>query len=221
MVADFQKLQIDNDRPRAVDRRHSLTRLCPESSLKDFGPQQTQPPQSKYIQPQSMINELNTSYQVESYIRSHGSIPADLQTNQDMLMTDASDKDSFEHAFDVISRELQYSEEQGQKEITWQEHSASVVNDWIEMPSRENNDMSIYEPIGSDRIPNEARESKQEQLRENSDDELARTAGELLDKVQHEQSKKFKESNFLALMRQLRDREVRVQGDAFVEVSIT
>lgn len=50
-------------------------------------------------------------------------------------------------------------------------------------------------------------------------DELARTAGQLLDSVSHDQSQKFKESNFLALMRQLRDREVTVDGDEFRQVS--
>ncbi|EER43462.1 peroxin 20 [Histoplasma capsulatum H143] len=49
----------------------------------------------------------------------------------------------------------------------------------------------------------------------NESDELARTAGQLLDSVSHDQSQKFKESNFLALMRQLRDREVTVDGDEF------
>lgn len=53
----------------------------------------------------------------------------------------------------------------------------------------------------------------------NEKDELAKTAGQLLDSVSHDQSQKFKESNFLALMRQLRDREVTVEGDEFRQVS--
>ena len=51
-------------------------------------------------------------------------------------------------------------------------------------------------------------------------DGLARTAGELLDKVKHESNPKFQNSNFLSLMRQLRDREVHVEGDKIVNVSI-
>ena len=49
-------------------------------------------------------------------------------------------------------------------------------------------------------------------------DELARTAGALLENVKSETSKKFQESSFLSLMRQLRDREVTVEGDRFVDV---
>lgn len=49
-------------------------------------------------------------------------------------------------------------------------------------------------------------------------DELSRTAGQLLDSVSHETNEKFQQSSFLALMRRLRDREVRVEGDKMVEV---
>lgn len=52
------------------------------------------------------------------------------------------------------------------------------------------------------------------------DDELAQTAAELLGKMSHEKSEKFKNSAFLGLMRQLADREVKVEGDKIVEVSI-
>ncbi|KAF2088702.1 hypothetical protein K490DRAFT_63915 [Saccharata proteae CBS 121410] len=49
------------------------------------------------------------------------------------------------------------------------------------------------------------------------DEDLARTAGQLLDSVSHDTSAKFQQSNFLALMRRLRDHEVRVEGDKMVE----
>ena len=48
-------------------------------------------------------------------------------------------------------------------------------------------------------------------------EDLARTAGKLLDSVQGDASEKFRNSNFLALMRRLRDREVVVEGDRMVE----
>ena len=63
-------------------------------------------------------------------------------------------------------------------------------------------------------------EQQRGNLSSNQDaDELSRTAGELLEKVQYEQNHKFRESKFLALMRQLRDKEVRVEGDRMVDVS--
>ena len=74
--------------------------------------------------------------------------------------------------------------------------------------------------IGSDRILDEA-EDKEEKTNDEADaDELAKTAGQLLENVKGDQSRKFHESSFLSLMRQLRDKEVRVEGDKFVDVSM-
>ncbi len=57
----------------------------------------------------------------------------------------------------------------------------------------------------------------EEQQHQADDDALAATAKELLEKVEHNQSEKFKNSQFLGLMRKLRDREMRVEGDEMVE----
>lgn len=71
--------------------------------------------------------------------------------------------------------------------------------------------------IGSDAIEYHDKD----ETKDNSDegDELAKTAGQLLDSVSHDQSQKFRESSFLALMRRIRDREVKVDGDEFRDVS--
>jgi hypothetical protein len=63
-------------------------------------------------------------------------------------------------------------------------------------------------------------EQKEEQtLMTNDDDEMADTAGRLLERVADNTSEKFQNSQFLSLMRKLRDREVKVEGDKMVEVS--
>ncbi|KAG9186943.1 hypothetical protein G6011_10051 [Alternaria panax] len=64
-------------------------------------------------------------------------------------------------------------------------------------------------------------EQKQEQPPKNDDDEMAATAGRLLERVADNTSEKFQNSQFLGLMRRLRDREVRVQEDKIVEVDGT
>ncbi|KAF2214711.1 hypothetical protein CERZMDRAFT_82650 [Cercospora zeae-maydis SCOH1-5] len=65
-------------------------------------------------------------------------------------------------------------------------------------------------------------EDRQEQINQiNDNDALAATAEELLEKVKHNQSDKFKNSQFLALMRRLKDREVKVEGDKMVETTDT
>lgn len=62
-------------------------------------------------------------------------------------------------------------------------------------------------------------EQQQEQPQRNDDDEMAATAGRLLEKVADNTSEKFQNSQFLELMRRLRDREVRVEEDKIVEVN--
>ncbi|KAI0028610.1 hypothetical protein K488DRAFT_89580 [Vararia minispora EC-137] len=51
------------------------------------------------------------------------------------------------------------------------------------------------------------------------DDDLARTAGEVIDAVSHDENPKFKNSQFLSLMRQLRDHDVVVEGNDMVHKS--
>ena len=71
--------------------------------------------------------------------------------------------------------------------------------------------------IGADTIP---AQNEQQKLSPDAEaDELSRTAGQLLDNLRQEESTKFQQSNFLELMRQLRDKEVRVEGDKMVSVS--
>ncbi|KAJ4296517.1 hypothetical protein N0V90_006562 [Kalmusia sp. IMI 367209] len=65
----------------------------------------------------------------------------------------------------------------------------------------------------------EEQEQKQEHQPRHDDDEMAQTAGRLLERVSDNTSEKFQNSQFLELMRRLRDREVRVEGDKMVEVS--
>ena len=73
--------------------------------------------------------------------------------------------------------------------------------------------------IGSDTIlDTEAQEEQKQEIKDESN-ELAKTAGQLLENVKHDHSQKFQNSSFLLLMRQLRDREVHVEGDKLVDVS--
>jgi hypothetical protein len=62
---------------------------------------------------------------------------------------------------------------------------------------------------------------QEEQPKMNDDDEMAATAGRLLERVANNTSEKFQNSQFLSLMRRLRDREVRVEGDKMVETNTT
>ncbi|OBT69427.1 hypothetical protein VE03_01165 [Pseudogymnoascus sp. 23342-1-I1] len=71
-------------------------------------------------------------------------------------------------------------------------------------------------PIGADAIHHPDAPSQPLLTPAQESDDLARTAGALLTSVQGDQSDKFANSQFLQLMRQLRDKEVVVEGDAIM-----
>ncbi|KAF2447866.1 hypothetical protein P171DRAFT_408389 [Karstenula rhodostoma CBS 690.94] len=76
----------------------------------------------------------------------------------------------------------------------------------------------VPEQLQQPQQPEQKQEEEQHQPR-HDDDEMAQTAGRLLERVSNNTSEKFQNSQFLELMRRLRDREVRVEGDKMVEVS--
>ena len=60
----------------------------------------------------------------------------------------------------------------------------------------------------------------EQQKQQQDDDALAKTAQELLEKVEHNNTDKFRNSQFLSLMRKLRDREMKVEGNNMVETNV-
>lgn len=125
----------------------------------------------------------------------------------------AFDESAFEAAFDQAQADVH---QQGltsseQHQIPDEDVRSTELETTLERESSE------QIRIGSDLIGKESESDVQEQ--QGDPDELARTAGHLLDSLSHDTSQKFKESSFLALMRRIRDREVHIEGDEFREVS--
>ena len=127
------------------------------------------------------------------------------------------DESAFEAAFEQARADLDLQR-------AGAEHDAHQgAQQEAEQDLYENNSVELTETahktiqIGSDTIPQTVPQDTE--LRDSDADALAQTAGQLLDSVRHDQSEKFQQSNFLALMRRIRDREIEVQGDEFREVS--
>ncbi|KAK9434248.1 hypothetical protein V1505DRAFT_359618 [Lipomyces doorenjongii] len=66
-------------------------------------------------------------------------------------------------------------------------------------------------------LQDNAEQAKEDMDQQEDDDGLAAIASELLESLKSNQTQKFKDSTFLALMRRLRDKEVVVQGNKMVE----
>lgn len=119
------------------------------------------------------------------------------------------DESAFEAAFEQARADMELQEADASPELEQQSYETD------EFDAAETVTEEIR--IGSDTIPHTEQDDPQTQ---NHDaDALAQTAGQLLDKLRHDQSDKFQQSTFLTLMRRIRDREVQVEGDEFREVS--
>jgi hypothetical protein len=130
--------------------------------------------------------------------------------------TEAFDEEAFARAFDQAAQ----SELAMEKDLAQQQQSLGVDQDVLVDESAERLmglDQEVEQPrLGADLI-HDPREGDRVQQQDDPD-ALARTAGHLLDSVKDNRSDKFQNSQFLQLMRQLRDREVTVEGDKIVGV---
>ncbi|KZF26362.1 hypothetical protein L228DRAFT_242823 [Xylona heveae TC161] len=126
------------------------------------------------------------------------------------------DDEAFEQAFDSARLAMLGQEEQGQSRT---KETLEQLTEPTEITVQPTNLDHISEQarIGADTIDHqESNNRTEEEITRDENDELARVAGDLLDKVKDDQSQKFQQSNFLALMRRFRDHEVRVEGDRVV-----
>jgi len=120
--------------------------------------------------------------------------------------TDIFDEPAFEAAFAQARAQVEFQESAATKE------DAETLNDSLQTDTHPSVEGAEQIKIGSDAIP-----QPDSLTHVNDADELAKTAEQLLDSLRHEQSQKFKQSGFLALMRRIRDREVHIEGDGFRE----
>lgn len=120
---------------------------------------------------------------------------------------DYFDEATFESAFDAASRGLQPDSESSQH-MGWKAFSE---------PRQQYDNVRM----GQEAILNEQLQRSEDRNLEREEDTLATTAGQLLHKLKDEQNEKFQKSSFLSLMRQLRDKEVRVDGDKIIDVSVS
>lgn len=135
--------------------------------------------------------------------------PQAMQPEQQKPM-EQFDESAFEAAFDQARADMELQGADLAQQDTRQNLDTDEVETIEPVPQEQIR-------LGSDLIPQSDKEDPQTRGRDA--DELARTAGQLLDSVRNDQSQKFQQSNFLALMRRIRDREVEVEGDKFREVS--
>ncbi|KAF7713071.1 Uncharacterized protein PECH_008482 [Penicillium ucsense] len=213
-ASDFQNLHISKPLP------HQAHRASPIASSQtgwqnDFLSQQHQQhavPQ--HVQAEQSINtpfRPSFGHHMPMYNNSmnmHHS-PSQQAPIANSLPTEQFDESAFEAAFEQARadmQELQAPELTQTMETISQDQPLQTEETIIKEQEKIT--------IGSDTIVKDDSSTAK-----NDADALARTAEHLLNSVRHEKDQKFQQSNFLALMRRIRDREVQVEGDEFREVS--
>ncbi|PWY86311.1 peroxin 20 [Aspergillus heteromorphus CBS 117.55] len=214
-AADFRKMHISGPTDPLIQRHGPSASVAAMSAISqqdwqnEFARQQMHQPPDQNIQPQ--VSGLQSSYSPHYPIHNAIFAPTQESKANQQLPAEAFDEPAFEAAFeqarvDMILQEAQTTQTQ-----------AEYVEEGVEPLAVTEETAEKNIKIGSDTISQA--DTNDPQGRVNNADELARTAGQLLDSVKHDQSQKFRESNFLALMRRIRDREVHIDGDKFREVS--
>jgi hypothetical protein len=138
---------------------------------------------------------------------------------QQQQPAEAFDEEAFARAFEEASKsEMDTREDFQERSNTGIELGQDVMlEESAERFMSSSNELQIPNQarLGADLIHDPLSET-QERPQYEDPDALARTAGQLLDSVRNNQSAKFQNSEFLELMRQLRDKEVMVKGDNIV-----
>lgn len=123
----------------------------------------------------------------------------------------------FEKAFQDVSQEMNQEMQSSDVQITEAGHDLALEEPIDDIPDTLN--QVIHETpeakIGSDAI--EYTETKDRTVDQDARDanDLARVAGQLVQNVSHETNEKFRNSQFLDLMRRIRDREIEVRNNDF------
>jgi len=144
------------------------------------------------------------------------------------------DDEAFARAFEEAARneealaqerqdtEMVQNNEQGQNVEVGQDQGIELGQDILinesasRLLSSDSDALAHQPPIGADQIHDPTSPEREQRQEDTDPDALARTAGQLLNSVRHDSSEKFQNSQFLELMRGLRDRDVMVAGDKFV-----
>lgn len=226
-AADFDRLNISGQ-SHPIHRQPSPSvapaLAGPQSSgwQNEFMAQQQQPHQPQQTPMQQHRQPYGYGFQpsfAPSYPLNSGPMNAFQAQGQGVAETqqqppvEAFDESAFAAAFDQAREDMEL-----ESATVAQEHGQDI-NETAQADSAAEQPVAHEEiRIGSDMIP-QSEEQKDTQQGPNDADELARTAGHLLNSVSHETNQKFQQSNFLALMRRIRDREVHIEGDEFREVS--
>ncbi|ODM22176.1 hypothetical protein SI65_03022 [Aspergillus cristatus] len=214
-ASDFQRLQISGP-SHPIHQQPGPSMASQQGWQNEFmaqqrphQPQQQQAPGLQHHQPYGYGFQLSSAQNYSLSSAQMNTFQPQETVESQQPQANAFDESAFEAAFEQAKATMELEETN-----TAQTH-AEIVNESAQFDSTVQPETHEEIRIGSDTIA----PKEDAQGRPNDADELARTAGQLLNSVSHETNEKFQQSNFLALMRRIRDREVQIEGDEFRETA--
>ena len=215
---------------RHQEARHQHTGISSSDWAQDFRTNVSQAaPRAQNSSPSPFAFQQRARYGMggfQSNIAQPAFSPA-MQSKGKEPMTEQFDEAAFERAFDMAKEDMMVdatpasavenmqAESQTAADMSKESHQLHQ-NEVLQNLNDPHRPLDMQDRLLPEEIVRERQQEPQQSTRE-SDDALAATAQELLEKVENNQTDKFKNSQFLSLMRKLRDREVKVEGDKMVE----
>lgn len=200
-ASDFQHMSIaSQQRPQQAPANTASASSAWSQGFKEqysqFGPrQQSSAPSPLAFQQRARYGGLQSNFARPAYASGM------TQTKGKEAVVDQFDEAAFERAFEQANESIAKEAEQVE--------SADLVQLYEDEVAAARSDLLQNKQL-------ESQQQNQVQQQREDDDALAATAQDLLSKVENNQTDKFRNSQFLSLMRKLRDREVKVEGDQMV-----
>ncbi|KAK4547310.1 hypothetical protein LTR36_000965 [Oleoguttula mirabilis] len=236
-ASDFQRMQIS---PPPFHQQQHIPQVGPQSAAWAAGFSehiaQSAPRAQQTSSPSPLAFQQRARYGHNGFQSNFAQQPSyapTLQSKGKEPMTEQFDEAAFERAFDMAKDDMMTDENSTHKLAEWeatgslaQEQRAAAVEKAMATMDASTlreaagpNDMlhEEHSHAMNDMVAEQQGQEQAQHDQQGEDDALAATAQELLEKVEHNKSDKFRNSQFLSLMRKLRDREMKVEGDKMVE----
>lgn len=239
-ASDFQRMHISAQGPPPFQQQSLPQQARPQSAAwaQGFREQLSQGtsrahPQTSSPSPIAFQQQARYGYSgYQSNLAGQPTFAPTVQSKGKEPVTEQFDEAAFERAFDQAKDDLMTDVhdaglEQDASDMQDFANALNVDVDDIVRSDAANvetlREFAMEGPTNLQTMPLEKQQGEESTQHDQrgEDDALAATAQELLEKVEHNQSDKFRNSQFLGLMRKLRDREVKVEGDKMVEQTVS
>ncbi|XMA11296.1 hypothetical protein WAI453_004087 [Rhynchosporium graminicola] len=228
-ASDFQRLHISSHAPQFQQQplNPQLQQRQNDAGWhEEFARQQGQTsnmgqvPNQMNPQHRSMGGINMTPQYMGGYAQPQANMSMVQQPQQSAEASDEAFARAFEEAERAALEEAEMEASRFEQDQSVEMGQDILIDESAERLMPDASDILGQQRIGADTIHDPLDQSPEAREQQDDPDALSKTAGQLLHSVQKEQSSKFRNSQFLELMRAFRDKEATVDGDQVVGTGI-